>query len=202
MPVDAPHVRRQLRFVLEVTLSDNRRRWVMDEDGDYDQVTPGEDEPVRDVQEILMDATERAVEEGADVGMSVDEDLIDGDLLIEPTSESTEATVHPPVVADGRVAVDADLPEADSNSADTDADLTEADVDANPAEPDVDADADASDDGRDADDSGESVFEAHPDRWYRPDSERYEWAVRTSDGERRYFETREGAAERLRTEYE
>jgi polyphosphate kinase len=205
MPVDAPHVRRQLRFVLEVTLSDNRRRWVMDEDGDYQQVTPGEDEPIRDVQEILMDATERAVEEGADVGMSVDADLIDGDLLIEPTSESTETTAHPPVVADGRAAADTDPAEADSNSADTDADPAEADsnsadTDADPADP--DADTDASDDGRDADDSGESVFEAHLDRWYRPDSERYEWAVRTSDGERRYFETRKGAAERLRAEYE
>ena len=182
MPVETRHVRRQLRFVLEATLSDNRRRWLMDEDGGYEQVTPGEGEPVRDVQEILMDATERAVEEGAHAGMSVDEDLIGGDLLIEPTSESPDAAERPSVVVDGRSAADIDTTETDADSTETDAGAT--------------ADS-PSEDG-----SEESVFEAHPDRWYRPDSERYEWAVRTVDGGRRYFETREGAAERLRAEYE
>jgi len=175
MPVETRHVRRQLRFVLEATLSDNRRRWLMDEDGGYEQVTPGEGEPVRDVQEILMDATERAVEEGAHAGMSVDEDLIGGDLLIEPTSESPDAAERPSVVVDGRSAADADSTETDAG---------------------------ATADSPSEDGSEESVFEAHPDRWYRPDSERYEWAVRTVDGGRRYFETREGAAERLRAEYE
>jgi polyphosphate kinase len=47
-----------------------------------------------------------------------------------------------------------------------------------------------------------SVFETHAEHWYEPDSETYGWAVRTADGERRYFETREGARDRLRAEYE
>lgn len=47
-----------------------------------------------------------------------------------------------------------------------------------------------------------SVFDIHADRWYRPDSETYDWAVRTTNGERRYFKTREGARNRLQTEYE
>jgi polyphosphate kinase len=48
----------------------------------------------------------------------------------------------------------------------------------------------------------ESVFDAYADRWYRPDSETYAWAVRTTDGERRYYMAREGARERLLSEYE
>lgn len=80
-PVEDTSLRRQLRFVLEASVADNRRRWVMQSDGKYEQVSPG-DEPVRDVQEILMRATETALDRGYGPGMAVDPDVIDGNLLI------------------------------------------------------------------------------------------------------------------------
>jgi polyphosphate kinase len=92
-PVEAVELREQLRFVLEASLSDNRRRWEMRSDGSYEQVTPGED-PVRDVQEILMDAADAAINQGYGPGLVIDEELIDGDLLIEPTR--TDAADPPP----------------------------------------------------------------------------------------------------------
>jgi polyphosphate kinase len=88
-PVETVALREQLRFVLEASLADNRRRWEMRSDGSYDQVMPGED-PVRDIQEILMRATEAALDRGYGPGIVVDEDLIEGDLLVEPTVESAE----------------------------------------------------------------------------------------------------------------
>jgi polyphosphate kinase len=87
MPVEATHVRRQLRFVLGATLSDTRRRWVMESDGTYERATPADGEPARDVQEVLMRATERAVEEDLEVGMAVDESVVEDDLLIEASSD-------------------------------------------------------------------------------------------------------------------
>jgi polyphosphate kinase len=41
----------------------------------------------------------------------------------------------------------------------------------------------------------------HESRWYVPDSERYEYAVRTPEGDRRYFVTREGATAALERFY-
>ena len=84
-PVETVALREQLRFVLEASLADNRRRWEMRSDGSYDQVTPGE-EPVRDVQEILMRAADAALDRGYGPGMVVDADLVDEELLIEPTT--------------------------------------------------------------------------------------------------------------------
>jgi polyphosphate kinase len=81
-PVESTQLRRQLRFVLEAALADNRRRWVMQSDGRYEQLSP-DGEPVRDVQEILMAATESAVDRGYGPGMVVDTDLVEGELLIE-----------------------------------------------------------------------------------------------------------------------
>jgi polyphosphate kinase len=52
LPVEDPELRAELETVLEVTLADNRRRWVMDGDGGYEQVRPGED-PVVDCQAVL-----------------------------------------------------------------------------------------------------------------------------------------------------
>jgi polyphosphate kinase len=164
MPVESRPLREQLRFVLGATLSDNRRRWVMDADGNYERVSAGQGEPVRDVQDILMAATEDAVARGYGPGMEVDPAHVDEDLLIEPT----ESTAQPSTDGPGPVADDA-----------------AADGTGDPV--------------ADADD--ESVFESHADRWYRPDSDIYDWAVRTEGGDRRYFKTRAGAANRLRAEY-
>ncbi|WP_435093346.1 polyphosphate kinase 1 [Halorubrum sp. N11] len=171
-PVEDTRLRRQLRFVLEASVTDNRRRWVMQSDGSYEQVSP-DGEPVRDIQEILMTATKAAVDRGYGPGMVVDTDLIDEELLIEPTPE-------------GDAVAESDEPDG----------VAEAVGDSE--EPDGTADG-----GRNRSGSGEpSVFDAHADRWYRPDSETYDWAVRTSDGDRRYFKTREGVRERLRSEYQ
>jgi hypothetical protein len=41
----------------------------------------------------------------------------------------------------------------------------------------------------------------HPERWYRPDSDRYAFAVRTPDGDRRYRHTAESAAALVETLY-
>lgn len=161
-PVEDPQLRRQLRFILEASLTDNRRRWVMQSDGSYEQVS-SDDEPVRDIQEILMAATEAALDRGYGSGMMVDTDLIDADLLVE------DAVEHETV---------AESSESEEATLDTDG-------------------KQAHSDGGDV-----SVFDAHADHWYRPDSETYDWAVRTTDGERRYFKTRDGARNRLQTEYE
>ncbi|SDF72127.1 polyphosphate kinase [Halorubrum xinjiangense] len=161
-PVEDTQLREQLRFILEASLTDNRRRWVMQSDGTYEPVS-SDDDPVRDIQELLMAATEAALDHGYGPGMVVDTDLIEEALLVEEVTE-TETAARP----------------EESDEAPPDADEKQAHSD-----------------GGDV-----SVFEAYPDRWYRPDSETYEWAVRTAAGERRYFKTRDGARNRLQTEYE
>lgn len=45
------------------------------------------------------------------------------------------------------------------------------------------------------------IFNQFPDKWYRPDSHLYQFAVRTPFGNRRYFETVEGAERLLRRLY-
>lgn len=44
------------------------------------------------------------------------------------------------------------------------------------------------------------LFQQHEEKWYRPDSDIYVLTIKTSDGERVYFETIDGAEERLRAE--
>jgi polyphosphate kinase len=161
-PVEDRDLRRQLRFVLEATLADTRRRWLMDADGDYEQVTAAPGEPAVDVQEVLMDATEEAVRRGHDLGVYIDRDLIEERLLVDPVDDP------------------ASLPADDE-----------------PTDGDRSADA-----GAPTSDGGRSPFERHADRWYRPDSETYGWAVRTADGDVRYFKTHDGARARLEREYE
>ncbi|ELZ43423.1 polyphosphate kinase [Halorubrum coriense DSM 10284] len=161
-PVEETRLREQLRFILEASLTDNRRRWVMQSDGSYERVTP-DDEPVRDIQEMLMAATEAALERGYGPGMDVDTDLIEESLLVEAASDGG--------VDGGR----------DSS----------ATID----------DSDGDEEGR-SDGGTVSFFDRYAEHWYHPDSETYEWAVRTGDGDRRYFKTRDGARTRLRAEYE
>ncbi|MDB2294019.1 polyphosphate kinase 1, partial [Halorubrum ezzemoulense] len=161
-PVEDTQLREQLRFILEASLTDNRRRWVMQSDGTYEAVS-SDDDPVRDIQEILMTATEAALDHGYGPGMIVDTDLIEEALLVEEVTESE---------------TDARSEGSDETGLDADEEQTHSD-------------------GGDV-----SVFDAYSDRWYRPDSETYDWAVRTAAGDRRYFKTREGARDRLQTEYE
>ncbi|WP_299235168.1 polyphosphate kinase 1 [Natronomonas sp.] len=145
VPVEAPAVRRQLRFVLGTAFADTRRRWLMRSDGSYERVRPEGDEPPLDAQSVLMEQARRAVIEEADHGVIVDDRFVDGELLVESTRDD-------------------DAPGAD-----------EADAD--------------------------DPFEVHSERWYVPDSDRYAYAVRTPDGERRYFKTREGAGRLLERLY-
>ncbi len=53
-PVDTRHLQRELRGILDVTLSDNRKRWTMNPDGTYAQCRPADGEEVRNAQERLM----------------------------------------------------------------------------------------------------------------------------------------------------
>lgn len=161
-PVEDVQLRKQLRFILEASLKDDRRRWMLRSDGSYERAA-SEGESVRDVQNVLMTATKNALDRGYGPGMVVDTDLIEADLLVEAIDEA------------------ATDPGAEGSEGST---------------PDTDGTRPHSDGG------DTSVFDAYADRWYRPDSETYRWAVRTSDGDRRYFKTRDGARERLRTEYE
>lgn len=160
-PVENRQLREQLRFILEASLKDNRRRWVMQSEGGYDQVTPGE-EPVRDIQDILMEASEAAAGRGYGPGMVIDTELVDGDLLINDVSDDRQS---------GEFADTGESAVADANEAQSD--------------------------GGDL-----SIFDLYSEHWYHPDSETYDWAVRTADGHRRYFKTRDGARNRLQREYE
>ena len=161
-PVEDTQLRRQLRFILEASFTDNRRRWIMQSDGRYEQVSP-DDEPLRDIQEMLMTATREACGRGYGPGMVIDTDLVEQKLLVEDATES------------------------ESNAESDTIDETHADEDSERVH---------------SDGGNVSVFDTYSDRWYHPDSETYDWAVRTTDGERRYFKTRDGARDRLRTEYE
>ncbi|MFC7115214.1 polyphosphate kinase 1 [Natronoarchaeum sp. GCM10025703] len=160
-PVEATQLRRQLRFILEVSLRDNRRRWVMQSDGSYEQASP-DDGPVRDIQETLITATEAALDRGYGPGIVVDADLIEGNLLVEDATE--DETTAESEESDEATGADAENAQSDGGHV--------------------------------------SVFNAYSEQWYRPDSEMYGWAIRTTDGDRRYFKTRDGARNRLRSEYQ
>jgi polyphosphate kinase len=60
-PVEDPDLRAELQFVLDAAREDNRKRWVMDAHGRYEQVRPGADEPVRSSHQRLMERARAAV---------------------------------------------------------------------------------------------------------------------------------------------
>jgi polyphosphate kinase len=62
-PVEDPALRAELQTILDVMLSDNRKRWTMASDGSYEQVRPGEDEPVRNTHERLMERARKSIDE-------------------------------------------------------------------------------------------------------------------------------------------
>jgi polyphosphate kinase len=63
-PVEDPDLRAELAHVLDVLCADNRKRWVMAKDGRYEQVTPADDEPVRNTHQQLMARARAAVPDG------------------------------------------------------------------------------------------------------------------------------------------
>jgi polyphosphate kinase len=81
-PVEDPRIRRQLKFNLELLLADNRRRWVMNADGSYDQCRPGDDRVV-DTQSVLMEETLQAEARDASAGGIPCSFPTDGELLVE-----------------------------------------------------------------------------------------------------------------------
>jgi polyphosphate kinase len=172
-PVEDPAIRQQLRFVLAVSLADNRRAWVMNSDGTYDQCRPGDD-PVRDTQAALMEQARLADErEDATLGLALDHPATESDLLVEPTDGATAE-------ADGAGVVGADADATD------DRENGGAEV------------GDPTDEGDDL----PPAMRDHPDRWYVPDSDRYGYAVRTPDGDRAYRVTAEAAADLLARYYD
>ena len=88
-PVEDPALRRQLKFNLELTLSDNKQRWILNPDGSYDQQYPEDDEPVVATQQMLMRRTASAVR-GDGSGFSPEVDLsANSDILVEAPGESS-----------------------------------------------------------------------------------------------------------------
>jgi polyphosphate kinase len=162
-PVEDVAIRRQLRFVLETALSDNRRRWVMDAEGGYEQVRPGDGEAVRDSQEILMERTLAAREGETERGLETDDRPAVGGLAVEPRTRVDGESGEGDGTGDG----------GDGGGNAEEAGAAPGDVDGDDPEPDP--------------------FERHAERWYVPDSERYAYTVRTPEGDRRYFESRAGA---------
>ena len=64
-PVANETLQQELRELLELILSDNRRRWELHSDGSYHQIKPEENDEVVDVHETLMQKTrehERSIE--------------------------------------------------------------------------------------------------------------------------------------------
>lgn len=56
-PIEDDALRRELAFILDANLRDNRRRWVMDADGVYTRTDVGDDGVVYDAQTVLMQRT-------------------------------------------------------------------------------------------------------------------------------------------------
>ena len=94
-PVGDPTIRRQLKFLLELTLADNRQVWEMQSDGSYEQRRPEADEHELSTQEALMEQTFAAAQRDDPVPGLTEPYPIDGDLLMEqadaPTAEPSEA---------------------------------------------------------------------------------------------------------------
>ncbi|ELZ28928.1 polyphosphate kinase [Halosimplex carlsbadense 2-9-1] len=188
-PVEDPDIREQLRFVLELVLSDNRKRWEMNADGTYEQRQPDPGEPEISTQEVLMDQARRAATDD-DVDRGIPADAFDEtDLLVDAVGRDS-----------GRPAED----DASAETGDSDDDGLDAGGSANEAtdSPEAPVDGDGPTTVVEPDGSGSAVaangdlpaaLSENPDAWYRPDSDHYAFAVRTPD-ETVYRKTAEGAA--------
>jgi polyphosphate kinase len=169
-PVEDPAIREQLRFNLHLNLSDNRKRWTMHPDGSYVQQRPG-DEPEVNTQEILMACAREATRrDDVHTGIVPEHEHVTGDLLVESVDDPS-----------GDEADESGLPASPDGNGAAVADGSDVVVPSPAATGNAAADLPA-------------VLAANRDHWYVPDSGRYEYAVRTPDGDRRYFRTVEGAA--------
>ncbi|MFW5905753.1 MAG: polyphosphate kinase 1, partial [archaeon] len=89
-PVEDVTLREQLRFTLEVMLTDNCKRWTMQPDGTYEQCEPEDGAQPRITHDMLMDATREAVAEDEVSRGLMSAYPIEGELLVEATDETTE----------------------------------------------------------------------------------------------------------------
>jgi polyphosphate kinase len=109
-PVTDPALKRQLQFILTLQLSDNRRRWVMNESGEYEQQRPADDEPILDTQAVLMDEARTAFErEGVTTGIACERDLPDQGISLGTTPEqidTVEGNSHQSADVDGADSAD------------------------------------------------------------------------------------------------
>ncbi|MFC6825376.1 polyphosphate kinase 1 [Halopelagius fulvigenes] len=231
-PVEDPDIRAQLRFVLELAMSDNQKRWTMNADGSYDQQYPRDGEPVVNMQSILMEQTLESLRRpGAERGVLPDSPATPNELLVGPaadvddaddaddadspgsTPDSEETSVGPgqrgaeSAPASGGGAVFASGAEGGSSGATGATDSTGASAadgpDAGAAKNGhTEADADADTDADAADSDLPRAMRVHGDRWYVPDSDRYAYAVRTPDGGRAYRKTKRAAVSLLERYYE
>jgi polyphosphate kinase len=177
-PVSDPDIREQLRFVLDLCLQDNRSAWVMNADGTYDQRRPGPDESTVCTQDVLMDRARAAHEAGDDRGIVPEHPSVETTLLCEgPADTAPDAGLSPePTGEHGSDAADPDAPDEGEPNAHVTSDEGGHTVDTA------------------VDGALPAALADHPDRWYVPDSDRYEFAVRTPDGGRDYRKTKEAAA--------
>ncbi|RDI70349.1 polyphosphate kinase 1 [Halopelagius longus] len=225
-PVEDPDLREQLRFVLELAMSDNQKRWTMNADGSYDQRYPRDGEPVVNMQSILMEQTLESLRQtGVESGFLPDSPATPEELLVEPVdgsddddadgsddstrdsgdgSDRSDATKAESTAASGggaAVASDAELGDPGPAGASLVRNRADADASAveNGADPRSDAAATDADDAEDAD--LPRAMRVHDDRWYVPESDHYAYAVRTPDGGRAYRKTKTAAASLLERYY-
>jgi polyphosphate kinase len=97
-------------------------------------------------------------------------------ILMEQTRHATDGTTKEGVVIDDRF-IDEDLLIEPSSGANNDT---------RPAR----------------DDNNPKMLDAHSEHWYVPDSDQYAYAVRTPEGDRRYFKTQEGTIQLLERLYD
>ncbi|EJN58629.1 polyphosphate kinase 1 [Halogranum rubrum] len=71
-PVEDSDIREELETVLDIMLTDNCKRWQMDADGNYEQLRPDDDEPVRNTHRRLMHRAKDSVPEEEPTRMSRD----------------------------------------------------------------------------------------------------------------------------------
>ena len=65
MPVEAPALRKDLRFILDTQLEDRRSAWEMQPDGSYVQRRPGTEAEKVGSQERLIRAAEKRLKDAA-----------------------------------------------------------------------------------------------------------------------------------------
>ncbi|MEA5386358.1 polyphosphate kinase 1 [Haloarculaceae archaeon H-GB11] len=171
-PVENRDLREQLRYNLELLLADNRKSWVMNPDGTYEQRSP-DGERVVNTQEVLMAETRRAAQDDDCHRGTAMEFPLETDLLVDAV-DTTDSTLD-------------------------DTEVTALDADEEETVPEDDEETYLSDSR--ADGGLPDPLVAHEDKWYEPNSKQYEFAVYLPEGGRAYRKTADGAASAIERYY-